>query len=819
MNDGFFDSSIFIIQEGSMRKKLSVLLTTALLATALAAGSFSAYADNAAVEEAEEEVAEAVLTDLAIRDATLKPIFEGFDPETDEYAVTVQSDIYGVLVSPEAPKGTKITVTADKEAKAYNGDVNYAAGDEIEYNEELGGYVVQLGQAYEDYDSEFVQTVTITAGEGEITKDYTVVITRECDADTYALFEEKEFTDEAGTTIPYLIYVPTNYDESKEYPVVFALHGSGQREQPLDMLLKRYQMATIWAKDSEAGHNECIVLAPQCTVEDANIENWTSLMANRAGEADDPFAPMPQLDAAYELLLQVLDEYSCDKDRVYMHGLSAGGYATFTLAQMYPETFAAIAPDASGADPSKVAALKGIPMWIFQAADDPTVPVDDNYYPTIKAMDAAGVDYKKTVYKNGDVFFPSAHFSWVPMYADEEFRDWMFEQTNHVLTEEDAVLTGLGVKDATLKPIFEGFDPETDEYAVTVQSDIYGVLVSPIAPFGAKVTVTADTDAKAYGGDISYTAGDEIPYNEFYGGYVVQLGQAYEDYDSEFVQTATIKVEAADASKEYKVVITRECDKEIYDKFTVETLNYTPEDGEAFDIDYNFYEPVYDSDEEKVPVVLVLHGGGQSYIPETGQQPVDMILKRYQMATIWAKDSEADPAKHAIVIAPHLNKAIANDWGGYTTADPSVAGEAAYAIVQKVLEENPHADADRVYVLGASMGGAGSYAFVHKYADVFAGAIVNCGRITNEGDPAGVDYDFNNLKPVSGHLTVAHAKDDPTSNFSNFEKATAGLKDAGIEHEEIIYPTRAFIYPSGHFSWVPTFANEEVRNWLFEQTK
>ncbi|MBR2532290.1 MAG: prolyl oligopeptidase family serine peptidase, partial [Lachnospiraceae bacterium] len=137
---------------------------------------------------------------------------------------------------------------------------------------------------------------------------------------------------------------------------------------------------------------------------------------------------MPQLDAAYELLLQVLDEYSCDKDRVYMHGLSAGGYATFTLAQMYPETFAAIAPDASGMDPSKAEALKGMPIWIFQAADDPTVPVADNYDPTVEALDAAGVEYKASLYKKGEVFFPSAHFSWVPMYADEEFRDWMFEQ-------------------------------------------------------------------------------------------------------------------------------------------------------------------------------------------------------------------------------------------------------------------------------------------------------------------------------------------------------------------------------------------------------
>jgi predicted peptidase len=384
----------------------------------------------AEAEEASDAAAPAVgLTGLSVRDGSLKKIFEGFDADKTEYEVNVQSDIYGVLIDTEAPLGTKITVTADTDAYAYDGTLNYEAGSKIPYDFDLDGYVVQLSQAYEDYDKEFVQTVTITASSAGESKDYKVVITRADDSKVYALFEEKEFTDSNGTVIPYELYVPSNYDESKKYPVVFALHGSGQRTQPLDMLLKRYQMATIWAKDSEAGHNECIVLAPQCTVEDANLENWTTLMANRAGEAEDAFAPMPQLDAAYELLQEVLGEYSCDPDRVYMTGLSAGGYATFTLAQMYPETFAAIAPDASAADPEAVEALKDIPMWIFQAADDPTVPVDTNYYPTIQALDAAGISYKKTVYKKGAVFFPSAHFSWVPMYANEEFRDWMFAQS------------------------------------------------------------------------------------------------------------------------------------------------------------------------------------------------------------------------------------------------------------------------------------------------------------------------------------------------------------------------------------------------------
>ena len=68
-------------------------------------------------------------------------------------------------------------------------------------------------------------------------------------------------------------------------------------------------------------------------------------------------------------------------------------------------------------------------MWIFHAADDPTVKPDEYLYPTLEALDKAGVEYKSTIYKPGTVFGSSAHFSWVPMYATQEFRDWMFAQS------------------------------------------------------------------------------------------------------------------------------------------------------------------------------------------------------------------------------------------------------------------------------------------------------------------------------------------------------------------------------------------------------
>jgi len=382
------------------------------------------------VETPAPVVQSAALTGLTAKDITLtgNAIAPAFDPSVKSYTMNVQSDVYGVKVTPVADADTKVTVTAAITPGAY-GKTDTAAPLTIEKKAEDGSYLVPLTQTYEGYDSEFVQTVTIATEKGTATDSYTLTITRACDKAAYALFKTDTYKDEAtGVTMPYALYVPSNYDSKKTYPIVFALHGSGQRNQPLDMVLKRYQMATVWAKDSEAGHNQCIVLAPQCASADDN-DNWTTLQANRAGKAANPWDNTKYAQAAYTLLQKTMSEYSVDKKKVYMTGLSAGGYATFSLAIEHPDVFAALVPDAGAADPSKVAALKGIPMWILQAEDDPTVKIADNYNPTTEALKAAGVEYKTTLYKAGDVFYPSAHFSWVPGYADKNVRDWVFAQS------------------------------------------------------------------------------------------------------------------------------------------------------------------------------------------------------------------------------------------------------------------------------------------------------------------------------------------------------------------------------------------------------
>ncbi len=335
-----------------------------------------------------------------------------FNPDVTDYSYNVQSDCYGVKIMAVAPLGATITINGEEATSGMP-------------------KIVKIDDTMPSYDIVLETAIPITVTKGDASKTYTINVIRDCDTWVYNLFKAGEYFDAANNVnIPYQLYIPSNYDPSKQYPIVFALHGSGQRTQSVDMVLKRYQMATVWAKDSEAGRNQCIVLAPQCKMDSSVTasDNWTTLMGYRNGTAPDPYTPMKYLEGAYNLLLKTMGEYSVDPSRVYMTGLSSGGFGTYALAIEHPETFAAIAPDAGGADPAKVSALKGIPMWIFHAADDPQVKPNEYYYPTLAALNAAGVSYRTTLYAPGTVFGTSAHFSWVPMYADQGFRDWLFQQ-------------------------------------------------------------------------------------------------------------------------------------------------------------------------------------------------------------------------------------------------------------------------------------------------------------------------------------------------------------------------------------------------------
>src|SRR5262249_12520812 len=112
--------------------------------------------------------------------------------------------------------------------------------------------------------------------------------------------------------------------------------------------------------------------------------------------------------------------YRVDKDRIYVTGLSMGGYGTWALATAYPKRFAAIAPICGGGDPSEDKRLKDIPIWVFHRAQDRGVPLRASQA-MVDAIKKAGGNPKFTVYEDAD------HDSWTETYNNPKLYEWLLK--------------------------------------------------------------------------------------------------------------------------------------------------------------------------------------------------------------------------------------------------------------------------------------------------------------------------------------------------------------------------------------------------------
>ncbi|MGQ9525461.1 MAG: prolyl oligopeptidase family serine peptidase [Armatimonadota bacterium] len=126
-------------------------------------------------------------------------------------------------------------------------------------------------------------------------------------------------------------------------------------------------------------------------------------------------------DMVVAVLEKTKREYSVDPDRVYLTGLSQGGFGTFAIAAKHPDLFAAIAPICGGGRPEEMApALKALPCWAFHGDADPVVKVDLSKA-MVDAINAAGGNAKLTVYPG------VGHNSWDKAYREEKLGQWFLQ--------------------------------------------------------------------------------------------------------------------------------------------------------------------------------------------------------------------------------------------------------------------------------------------------------------------------------------------------------------------------------------------------------
>ena len=227
-------------------------------------------------------------------------------------------------------------------------------------------------------------------------------------------FEAREFSTAAGAKLPYRLLQPANIEAGKKYPLVIFLHGAGERGNDNTSQIKHG--APAFAKPEAREKFPCFVFAPQCPKDKKWVEmDW----GGASGTAPADPGPMePLVLSAVDALVQ---EFAIDPDRIYVTGLSMGGYGTWDLITRYPEKFAAAIPVCGGGDKTKAAAAKGVPVWAFHGlADNVVLPIRSQ--DMIAGLRATGVKAPLTEYPG------VAHDSWTFAYSEPNLLPWLFAQ-------------------------------------------------------------------------------------------------------------------------------------------------------------------------------------------------------------------------------------------------------------------------------------------------------------------------------------------------------------------------------------------------------
>ncbi len=209
----------------------------------------------------------------------------------------------------------------------------------------------------------------------------------------------------ANAKIDYLLFLPREYSGSStnRWPLIFFLHGSGERGSDV------WKVATHGPSKYIETHPEFpfIVIAPQCP----NRETWSR-------------------EALMDLLDQAVETYRVDTNRIYLTGLSMGGFGAWELATSYPERFAAVAPICGGGRyisvlmagyDGRLAALQSLPVWAFHGAKDNVVPVAESER-MVKMMKEAGCkEVELTIYPEAQ------HNSWTETYNNPKLYEWFLK--------------------------------------------------------------------------------------------------------------------------------------------------------------------------------------------------------------------------------------------------------------------------------------------------------------------------------------------------------------------------------------------------------
>lgn len=229
-----------------------------------------------------------------------------------------------------------------------------------------------------------------------------------------ARFEARTFADAGGETLNYRLLKPKQYDPARKYPLVLFLHGAGERGSNNVAQLKHGMK--IFSSDDLQAKTPAFIVAPQVP---AGMK-WSDVNWSEQKNAL-PEKPSRTLRLTMAALEALQKEFSLDGNRLYITGISMGGYGTWDAISRWPDKFAAAAPICGGGDENQAPKLTKLPIWCFHGDKDGAVPVARSRN-MIAAIKAAGGDPKYTEYPG------VGHSSWDNAYADGALYEWLFAQ-------------------------------------------------------------------------------------------------------------------------------------------------------------------------------------------------------------------------------------------------------------------------------------------------------------------------------------------------------------------------------------------------------
>ena len=226
----------------------------------------------------------------------------------------------------------------------------------------------------------------------------------------------KQIYKSSDFSLPYGIYIPKNYDCGETYPLLVFLHGAGERgdDNHLQLTVALQKMFD----NTSSPVYDAIVIAPQCPLD----EQWVKVPfdCGNYSVADTPESI--ELEAVCGIIRDCICDYNIDKNRIYVTGISMGGYGTWDMLCRHGNRIAAGMPVCGGGDPSYAKKLKNIPIRTFHGSEDGAVPPSGTrkMFAALKKAGSESIEY--TELDGMD------HGIWDTVYSDTDNLRWLFSQ-------------------------------------------------------------------------------------------------------------------------------------------------------------------------------------------------------------------------------------------------------------------------------------------------------------------------------------------------------------------------------------------------------